>query len=127
MSERIRLTITVTPEVRDVFARMADTAGMSLGKCMGEWLGDTIEGAQFVAQKMEDARKAPRVVMREMQAFSRGLVDEVDRHAAEMRQERPGTDAKRQAQASRVAAIPPSSHTGGKPPSKTRNPPRGQS
>lgn len=125
MSDRIRLTITVTAEVRDVFARMAEAGGMSLGKCMGEWLCDTIDGAQFVAQKMEDARKAPRVVMREMQALSRGLVEELDLYASEMRNGSAGTDAKRQPESSRAASIPPSSNTGGKPPRKTRTPSRG--
>ena len=125
MAERIRLTITVTPEVHAVFTRMADAGGLSLGKCMGEWLGDTIDGAQFVAKKMEDARKAPRVVMREMQALSRGFVEEVDLYAAEMRNGSAGTDAKRQPESSRAASIPPSSNTGGKPPRKTRTPARG--
>ncbi len=119
-ADRIRLTITVTPEVHAVFSRMAEASGLSLGKCMGEWLGDTLEGAQFVAQKMEDARKAPRVVMREMQAFSRGLVDQVDGLAGEMRQARPGPDAQRPSQGGRAASVPPSSNTGGKSPGKTR-------
>jgi len=109
MSERIRLTISVSPEVHAVFSRMADAAGISLGKCMGEWLADTSEGAQFVADKMEQARKAPRVVMREMKAFARGMVDEVDAAAAEVR-------AAGNASAARTrppkAAQPPSSPTG---------------
>ena len=116
MSDRIRLTITVTPEVRDVFARMADAGGMSLGKCMGEWLGDTIEGAQFVAQKMEDARKAPRVVMREMQAASLGLLQEINATAATVRQ----AGAASAARPRPVVPSPPSSNTGGKVPGKTR-------
>lgn len=39
---------------------------------MGDWLADTAEGAQFVAMKMEEARKAPKTVMREFQAMARG-------------------------------------------------------
>jgi hypothetical protein len=115
MAERIRLTITVSPEVHEVFGRMAEASGMSLGKCMGDWLGDTIEGAQFVAMKMEEARKAPRVVMREMQAFTRALVTEVDLQADQLRGS--GTRAVPGARAG--AAFPPSSNTGGKPPRKT--------
>ena len=112
MADRIRLTITVTPEVHEVFSRMAEAGGMSLGKCMGEWLTDTIDGAQFVAQKMQDARKAPRVVMREMQAYARGMVAEVDSMAAEVRRTgAQGAAAPRSAQPS-----PPSSNTGGKVP-----------
>ena len=114
MSERIRLTITVTPEVHEVFSRMAAAAGISLGKCMGEWLGDTIDGAQFVAQKMEEAKKAPRLVMREMQAFSRGLLDEVNATAEEIARPSRKRSAARPADSS-----PPSSNTGGKSPRKT--------
>lgn len=99
--DRIRLTISVSPEVHEVFSRMAEAGGMSLGRCMGDWLADTLDGAQFVAQKMEEARKAPRVVMREMQSMARGLMDEVDGAA----------------QAQRAApSSPPSSNTGGKVP-----------
>jgi hypothetical protein len=114
-ADRIRLTIAVTPEVHAVFSRMAETAGISLGKCMGEWLGDTLEGAEFVARKMEDARKAPRLVMREMQALSRGLVDEVDATAELLRAAGPASGARRQQPA---GVSPPSSNTGGKGPGK---------
>lgn len=72
MSDRIRLTISVEPEVHAIFSKMAEASGMSLGKCMGDWLADTAEGAQFVAMKMEEARKAPKTVMREFQAMARG-------------------------------------------------------
>jgi hypothetical protein len=122
MSERIRLTISVTPEVHAVFSRMSEAGGMSLGKCMGDWLADTIDGAQFVAQKMEDARKAPRTVMREMQAMSRGLVVEADAMAAQWRSGRSG-DGRSPAQPGPGAASPPSSNTGGKVP--RRNPKKG--
>lgn len=115
--ERIRLTISVTPEVHEVFSRMAEAGGMSLGKCMGEWLTDTIEGAQFVALKMQEARKAPRVVMREMQAFARGMVSEVDEVAASLRPGLPRTGV-RQASAGQAVPVPPSSNTGGKVPRK---------
>lgn len=116
-SDRIRLTISVTPEVHAIFTRMAEVAGVSLGKCMGDWLADTSEGAQFVAQKMEDARKAPRVVMREMQAFARGLVDEVDATAEALR--RTGsTDARTRAARTGRSSAAPSSNTGLNPPGK---------
>ena len=120
MSERIRLTITVTPEVHEVFSRMAEAGGMSLGKCMGEWLADTIDGAQFVAQKMQEARKAPRTVMRELQAFSRGLVDEMDDAAEKLRRSAVSPEATPRA----GAAFPPPSNTGGNPPGKTPSSPK---
>lgn len=118
MSDRIRLTISVTPEVHEVFSRMAEASGMSLGKCMGDWLADTAEGAQFVALKMQEARKAPKTVMREFQSLARGLVDAVDEAAEGLRSgQREGRSAHLT-----VAGVlaPPSSNTGGKVPGKTR-------
>ena len=97
-----------------MFTRMAETGSMSLGMCIGEWLTDTIDGAQFVAQKMAEARKAPRVVMREMQAFARGVVDEVDGLAAEVRRAPSGPAAQRQGPTVGGAPSPPPSNTGGK-------------
>jgi hypothetical protein len=113
MTERIRLTITVTPEVHDVFSRMAEASGLSLGRCMGDWLEDTCEGAQFVAQKMLEAKKAPRLVMREMQSAARGLLDEVNAAAADQRSRQALAVARHPAQ-----PAPPSSNTGGKSPGK---------
>jgi hypothetical protein len=88
---------------------MAETAGMSVSRCMGDWLTDTSEGAQFVMLKMEEARRAPKIVMREMQAFSRGLVEEVDSLADVMRKVPPLGFRSRGA----TKAVPaPSSNTG---------------
>ena len=75
-SESVRLSITVTPEVHAAFRRLADASGMSMGKAMGEWLGDTLEAVEFMAEKMEQARAAPRLVMQEMHAYALGLADE---------------------------------------------------
>lgn len=74
--ESIRLSITITPEVHAAFRRLADASGMSMGRAMGEWLGDTLEAVEFMADKMEQARAAPRIVMQEMHAYALGLADE---------------------------------------------------
>lgn len=73
--ERIRTTISVDKEVHQVFVRMAEASGMSVSRCMGEWLADTVDGAQFVALKMEEARKSPKLVMQEMHSMALGMVD----------------------------------------------------
>ena len=59
MAERIRLTITVTPQVHDTFQQMAEISGRSLGRCMGDWLEDTAEGAQLTVHQMQELRLAP--------------------------------------------------------------------
>lgn len=116
--ERIRLTISVTPEVHEIFSRMAEASGLSLGRCMGEWLADTAEGAQFVAQKMEEARKAPQVVMREMHAAAKGMLGQIE-------QLRMGSSGAAQAKRAAPPLSPPSSNTGGKVP--RGNPKKGAS
>lgn len=72
----IRLTITVTPEVHAAFERLAAASGTSMSRCMGEWLGDTLEAVQYTATLVEKARQAPKLVMREVHAYALGLADE---------------------------------------------------
>jgi hypothetical protein len=107
----VRLTISVTPEVHATFQRLAKAGGMSISKAMGEWLGDTIEAAEFTAQKMEQARAAPKIVMREMHAYALGLADETGQLMDQLRE-------KGRAERSGAArpTLPPSSNTGGKGP-----------
>lgn len=115
--DRIRLTISVTPEVHETFSRMAEASGVSLGRCMGDWLADTAEGAQFVAQKMVEARKAPKTLMREMRSMAVGLVELTDETLEGMR-------APRRSGASLASHGPargtpaPSSNTGLNPPTR---------
>jgi hypothetical protein len=119
-TETVRVTITITTEVHETFKRFAKAAGMSLSRAMGEWLADTVEAAEFTAQKMEQARAAPKIVMREMHAYAQGLADETGTLMETIR--RKGSEARAAAAAgSAVAPIPPhppSSNTGGKPPSR---------
>ena len=111
----VRLTISVTPEVHATFQRLAKGSGMSISKAMGEWLGDTIEAADFMATKIEQARAAPKIVMREMHAYALGLADEtgalLERVAEKGKQDRAAASARAP---TGPASRPPSGNTGGK-------------
>lgn len=85
MTERIRLTITVPAEAHQVFQHMAAVAGQPLGRVMGDWLADTADAATLITAKVAEAKEAPKRVMRELQAMSRGLVAEVDTLADDLR------------------------------------------
>ena len=114
--KHVRLTISVTPEVHATFERLAKASGLSLSRTMGEWLGDTLEAVEFTAQKVEQARVAPKIVMREMHAYAMGLADETGQLLNRVREARsPG--GKRSAPGD---LSPPSSLTGGKSPGKAR-------
>jgi hypothetical protein len=95
-STRVRFTIAVDPEVYEAFADLAHTSGVSLSRCIGDWLRDTSEAAQMTTLKMQEVRRSPQDAF---EAFMRdGIVPEVQRLLSRS-QERLG---------------PPSSNTGGK-------------
>jgi hypothetical protein len=114
-----RISVPVDAETLAVFQRLGKAANQGTGSAIAEWLRDTIEAAEFMASKMEQARAAPKVVMREMHAYALGLADEtgelmrdlaakgkVDRAAA----------SQRSAARPVASTIPPSCNTGGKVP-----------
>lgn len=106
-TEPVRLSITVTPEVHAAFRRLADASGMSMGKAMGEWLGDTLEAVEFMAEKMEQARAAPRMVMQEMHAYALGLADETQQLLEQVRKK--GAEGRASAGGARTRAHRPPS------------------
>lgn len=119
----VRVSVTVTPEVYETYKRLAKASSMSLSKAMGEWLGDTLEAAEFMATKMEQARAAPAIVMREMHAYALGLADEtgdmIDRIRKKGAADR--AEPRRRSRATLDEATrgprspsPPSGNTGGK-------------
>ena len=124
--DNIRLTITVTPQVHAAFSKMAEATGMSLGRCMGEWLQDTLEGVEFLTGQLVRARAAPRQVIKEMQQSVLGLGDELDAVLADMRSGKmqvPAQGAGMRSTARPVqapASSPRPVIRGGKSPGKTR-------
>ena len=87
---------------------------------MGEWLQDTVDAANFMADKMEQARAAPRLVAQEMHAYALGLADETAHVLNTVRQKGMETRSASGAQPPRTAAPPPC-NTGGKVPNVTKS------
>jgi hypothetical protein len=101
---------------------MAKASSMSISRAMGEWLGDTVEAAEFMAKKLEQARAAPKIVVQEMHAYALGLSDETGKLMEQLRQKgRVGGSA-----ASGPSLHPPSGNTGGKGHKSTTQGPRGR-
>ena len=111
-SSRVRTTISVDPEVLMIFTQMADAGGMSVGRCIGEWLADTADGAQMIAQKMIDARRAPMVVMRELQAEMYGAQEELQNVIRKIQSEKLLGSTRSAVPMPVRAVVPPSSNTG---------------
>lgn len=120
MTERIRTTISLTPEAYEVFKRMAEAANMSVSRAMGDWLTDTADAAMMITTKMEEAKSAPVRVMRELQAMVAGMskeVDDITEVVREKRREERGVRPRASGGVRAAAAdVPPSSNTGGKSP-----------
>lgn len=118
-----RVSVPVSAEALEAFERLAVAGNMSTGKAIASWLDDTVEAAQFMASKMEQARAAPKIVMREMHAYALGLADETGdlmrKMTAKGKENRSGDRAKlapHEAPDSVHSPSPPSSNTGGKVP-----------
>ena len=104
---KVRVTVPVTPEVQEAFKRLADASGLSVGKAMGEWLQDTLEAVESMADLMEKARSQPKLVARQLQGYALGLTDLTSELMEDLRR-RP------------LAVTPPVGNTGGKLPQKPK-------
>lgn len=110
------------------FERLGKATGMSTGKAMAEFLGDSMEAIEYLAKTVERARAAPKLVMQEMHAYALGLADET---GEVLKRVRAGQGVGEQGDAQRplisapwtpkTAPTPPVSNTGGKP-QKTHTP-----
>lgn len=120
--ERIRTTISIEKEVHQIFVAMAEAGGMSVSRCMGEWLADTADGAQFVAQKMQEAKASPKNVMRELQALTTGMHELSTDILQQMRSPKTSTPARATARrTTKVSgAKSPPSNTGLYSPNKSK-------
>ena len=122
MSDRIRTTISLTPEAYEIFKRMADATNTSVSRTMGDWLTDTADAATLITIKMEEAKRAPMKVMRELRSMVAGMGNEVDTIMTDIRSKAraegvsPGVTRASGARSAVPASLssPPSSNTGGK-------------
>ncbi len=113
MTDRIRTTISLKPEVLEVFRRMAEAGNMSVSRAMGEWLDDTADAAQMIVLKMEEAKKAPMRVMKELQSMVAEMSSQVDTDMERVRQmQRPPAARARGSAAVGAPLEAPSSNTG---------------
>jgi hypothetical protein len=132
MNDRIRFTISVDPEVYEAFADLAHAGGVSLSRCIGDWLRDTSEAAQMTAIRVKEVRKSPEDAFR---AFCQAVAVEVEHRASQPGGGLPRRTATPVAARGAAAAAgggsaahfggsrpaqprPPSSNTGGKVPER---------
>lgn len=118
-AERIRTTISLTPEALAVFKRMSEAGNVSVSRCMGDWLIDTLDAAEMITAKMEDAKVAPMRVLKEMRALVAGMGDAVMDSEREVRQRR--AEGRNGTGRGADAPPPPPSNTGVLVPPRTKS------
>lgn len=94
-----------------MFKRMAEAGNLSTSRCMGDWLADTMEAAEMLTLRMEEAKREPMRVIKELRAMVAGMALTVDDVESEVRASRRMLGAQRRA-AGAMPGPPPSSNTG---------------
>jgi|LakMenEpi03Aug12_release.lakeMendotaPanAssembly.Ray.scaffolds.fasta_scaffold1317226_2 hypothetical protein len=113
MSKVVRITVPIEEQHLEVYKAMAKLGGLSTGRCIGEWLGDTLDSALFVSNQMQQAKTAPQRVLNEMLALQNGLKNDILETKQYLRSKSAGADVPQGTGS--AARYPPSSNTGVNP------------
>ena len=105
----IRTTVPIEPETYEAFKRMSEVSGVSMGRAIGSWLEETKDAALMIALKMEQAKREPARVLRQLELMTEGAITIADEALTSYRKAR---DA---AEKAGKEPFPPSCNTGGKP------------
>lgn len=146
MTERTRFTISCDVDTYEAFADLAESSGVSLSRCIGDWLRDTAEAAQMTTIRINEVRKSPEEAFRAYQVqvarslpdlaakyertrwgkassvasiAARGHGEAVEPAGRPLRRDG-GSSAAGGRTAVPAQPAPPSSNTGGKSPGRTR-------
>lgn len=122
-TKSVRLSVPVSPEVHATFQRLAEASGRSMAASLSQWLVDTQQAAELMAQNIERLRASPGDVVARVKLHIASLEDMAEQAIEDAMQRAdqvqysvpPAT--KSAARGRRDAGqIPPSSNTGGKGP-----------
>lgn len=116
----VRTTISVRPEVLEAFKRLCAVTGVSTSKGIGDWLADTVEAAEAMADLVEKARQQPKMVVRQLQGYALGMADMTNDLLEELRT-RPSSGASGAGARAGDALTPPVGNTGGKLSTQPKN------
>ena len=79
MSARTRTTISLPVETLEVFKCMSEITGVSVSRCIGDWLADTQDAAVLANQKVLEQRALPKKFLASLQALNDDSGIEVSR------------------------------------------------
>lgn len=126
----VRMTVPVPVHVREAFQRLAAAQGCSVGKAMGDWLADTVQAAEAMADLLSDVRDRPRRALMQVDSYATSIggitqeVVELAMRRANVGSKNEGAGAAGGEACATPAALaprtlpPPVGNTGGKVPRK---------
>lgn len=119
-TKSVRLSVPVTPEVQATFQRLAEASGRSMAASLSQWLVDTQQAADLMADNIERLRASPgdvvarvRLHTASLEDFAEQAIEDAMNRADEM-EFQGGKGRGRTLARDARAATPPSSNTGGK-------------
>lgn len=66
----VRFTVSIDPDALAAYQRLADASGLSLARCVGEFLADMRDTAELIGTKVLQARRDPKGVLLELDALA---------------------------------------------------------
>lgn len=116
----VRLSVPVTPEVQATFQRLAQASGRSMAASMSQWLLDTQQAAELMAENFERLRAGPgdvvarvKLHMGALEDFAEQAIEDAMARADQLEFE-VGKGGRRRLARDARTPTPPSSNTGGK-------------
>jgi hypothetical protein len=127
----IRVTVPVTPAVLAKFQRFSEASGLSVGKSMGDWLRDTMQGLDAMIDILETHKRAPADAMAKLaslassvQVISDGAIEKMKAAPSPLGEGAPPAGKSlavaKGAMLRAIAEHPPSCNTGGKLPTQAK-------
>ena len=77
-AKTVRLSVPVTPEVQATFQRLAEVSGKSMAASMSQWLSDTKDAADLMAQNLERLRESPGELVMRVKLHTSAVEDAAD-------------------------------------------------
>lgn len=74
-TKTVRLSVPVTPEVQAIFQRLAEASGRSMAASMSQWLMDTRQAADLMAENLERLRESPGELVARVKLHISGVED----------------------------------------------------
>ncbi len=72
-TKTVRVSVPVTPEVLEKFKRFSEASGLSLGKSIGDWLRDTVDGLDAMTHILETHKRVPAEAIAHFQGLASTL------------------------------------------------------